>query len=54
MLENIGAIAFGLVIGWVTYRTLRRNTEAVSLSDIATVFDQYLAPPQERRYSRAV
>lgn len=38
MVENIGAIAFGLVIGWVTYRTLRRNTEAVSLSDIATVF----------------
>jgi hypothetical protein len=38
MLEVIGAIAFGLVIGWVTYRTLRRNTEAVSLSDIAAVF----------------
>lgn len=38
MLEVIGAIAFGLVIGWVTYRTLRRNTESVSLSDIATVF----------------
>jgi len=38
MLDDIGAIAFGLVIGWVTYRTLRRNTEAVSLSDIATVF----------------
>ena len=37
MLDVIGAIAFGLVIGWVTYRTLRRNTEAVALSDIATV-----------------
>jgi O-antigen/teichoic acid export membrane protein len=34
---NIGAAAFGLVIGWVTYRTLRRSSDAVGLSDIATV-----------------
>lgn len=34
---NIGAAAFGLVIGWVTYRTLRRRSEAPGLSDIATV-----------------
>ena len=32
-----GSICFGLVIGWVTYRTLRRNTESAQLSDIATV-----------------
>jgi len=31
-----GAFAFGLVIGWVTYRTLRR-TKQTGLSDIATV-----------------
>ena len=31
-----GALAFGLVIGWVTYRTLRRS-EKSGLSDIATV-----------------
>jgi uncharacterized membrane protein YeaQ/YmgE (transglycosylase-associated protein family) len=37
LLAAIGAVAFGLVIGWVTYRTLRRNSDAVSLSDIATV-----------------
>ncbi|WP_214405677.1 hypothetical protein [Pseudonocardia lacus] len=33
----VGSICFGLVIGWVTYRTLRRNAESVQLSDIATV-----------------
>ncbi|MFC8190869.1 hypothetical protein ACFUMH_04295 [Cellulomonas sp. NPDC057328] len=32
-----GAGLFGLVIGWITYRTLARNTEKVQLSDIATV-----------------
>ena len=31
-----GAFCFGLVIGWVTYRSLRR-TDKSGLSDIATV-----------------
>jgi len=31
-----GAVCFGLVIGWVTYRTLRRQQNA-ALSDIAGV-----------------
>jgi uncharacterized membrane protein YeaQ/YmgE (transglycosylase-associated protein family) len=31
-----GAICFGLVIGWVTYRTLRRS-KTNGLSDIATI-----------------
>jgi hypothetical protein len=34
---RIGALCFGIVIGWVTYRTLRRSAETVALSDIATV-----------------
>jgi hypothetical protein len=34
---NIGAGLFGWVIGWVTYRTLRRREGAAALSDIATV-----------------
>jgi len=34
---QIGALCFGLVVGWVTYRTLRRTGETVSLSNIATV-----------------
>lgn len=36
-LSVIGATCFGLVIGWITYRTLRRREGAVALSDIATV-----------------
>ncbi len=34
---QFGALCFGLVIGWVTYRTLRRTGETVALSNIATV-----------------
>jgi hypothetical protein len=37
-MEVAGAICFGLVMGWVTYRTLRRSEDKVGLSDIATVF----------------
>lgn len=33
---NLGALSFGLVVGWITYRTLRR-TKPTGLSDIATV-----------------
>jgi len=33
---HLGALCFGLVIGWVTYRTLRR-TKTAGLSDISTV-----------------
>lgn len=36
-IEVIGALCFGLVIGWITYRTLRRTGETVALSNIATV-----------------
>lgn len=34
---EVGALVFGVVVGWVTYRTLRRKKEAVALSDIASV-----------------
>jgi uncharacterized membrane protein YeaQ/YmgE (transglycosylase-associated protein family) len=36
MLQTIGAACFGVVIGWITYRTLRRST-TTGLSDIATI-----------------
>lgn len=36
ILALIGAFAFGVVIGWVTYGTLRR-TQRSGLTDIATV-----------------
>lgn len=37
ILAGVGAVCFGLVVGWVTYRTLARRTDGVALSDIATV-----------------
>lgn len=36
-LTGWGALCFGLVIGWVTYRTLRRKNDATALSDISAV-----------------
>lgn len=36
-MDIAGAVCFGLVIGWITYRTLRRNEGSVQLSDIAAV-----------------
>ena len=35
-INQAGALCFGLVIGWITYRTLR-HSEKTGLSDIATV-----------------
>jgi hypothetical protein len=37
IVELVGSLLFGLVIGWVTYRTLRRNTDKIGLSNIASV-----------------
>ena len=34
---GLGAVCFGLVVGWVTYRTLARQADRVSLGDLATV-----------------
>ena len=35
-LQLVGAFFFGLVVGWITYRTIRRSTIG-GLADIATV-----------------
>lgn len=37
LFAGIGAVCFGLVIGWISYRTLRRKEGAAALSDIAAV-----------------
>jgi hypothetical protein len=34
---SIGAACFGLVVGWIAYRTLRRKEGNVGLSDLSTV-----------------
>jgi hypothetical protein len=36
VLSGVGAFVFGIVVGWITYRTLRRS-ESGGISDIATV-----------------
>jgi hypothetical protein len=36
-IEEFGALCFGVVVGWIVYRTLRRTADKVGLSDIATV-----------------
>ena len=36
-LELVGAACFGVVVGWVTYRTLRRRGGGAELGDIASV-----------------
>lgn len=35
--NTVGAVCFGVMIGWVTYRTLRRTGETVAVSNIASV-----------------
>lgn len=37
VVANIGAVCFGLMIGWITYRTLRRREGPAQLTDISTV-----------------
>jgi hypothetical protein len=34
---QIGAVCFGIVIGWVTYRTLRYKAGSTGIADIAAV-----------------
>lgn len=34
---DFGPFSFGLVIGWITYRTLRRRAGEVAIGDIAAV-----------------
>jgi len=36
-MEFWGPFSFGLVVGWVCYRTLRRKADGVGLGDIASV-----------------
>jgi uncharacterized membrane protein YeaQ/YmgE (transglycosylase-associated protein family) len=37
VVSDIGALLFGVVIGWITYRTLARRAGGAQISDIATV-----------------
>jgi zinc transporter ZupT len=37
VIEAFGALCFGLVVGWISYRSIRRKTDGVSLGDISSV-----------------
>jgi NhaP-type Na+/H+ or K+/H+ antiporter len=37
VIAEVGSISFGVVIGWITYRTLRRKADRAAMSDIASV-----------------
>jgi hypothetical protein len=37
MVALIGAGAFGFVVGWIVYRTLRRREDRAALSDLSAV-----------------
>lgn len=37
MVDDLGAVLFGAVVGWITYRTLRRTTGNTHISDLASV-----------------
>jgi hypothetical protein len=34
---TVGMVCFGVLIGFITYRTLARTTDSASISDLATV-----------------
>jgi hypothetical protein len=36
-LVGIGALVFGVVVGFITYRTLIRTTQKTSIGDLATI-----------------
>jgi hypothetical protein len=36
-IDEVGALLFGFVVGWVTYRTLARSVQTAQISDLATV-----------------
>lgn len=39
-----GSLCLGMVLGWVTYYTMRKNTEPRALSDITVIISALLGP----------
>ncbi len=52
-MPEVGAFCFGLVIGWVTYRTLRRKADGAALGDIAAVIGAVGGAAVTNLYNRA-
>ena len=39
-----GSVCFGLVIGWITYYTMRKNTKPRALADITVIISALVGP----------
>jgi uncharacterized membrane protein YeaQ/YmgE (transglycosylase-associated protein family) len=39
-----GSICFGMVIGWITYYTMRKNTKPRTLADITVIISALVGP----------
>lgn len=39
-----GSIGFGMVIGWITYYTMRKNTQQPTLADITVIMSALIGP----------
>jgi hypothetical protein len=40
----IGSMCFGIVIGWITYYTMRKNTKPRELADITVILSALVGP----------
>jgi hypothetical protein len=40
----LGSVGFGMVIGWVTYYTMRKNTKERTLADITVIISALVGP----------
>ena len=40
----VGSICFGVVIGWITYYTMRKNTQPRELADITVIISALAGP----------
>lgn len=40
----VGSICFGVVIGWITYYTMRKNTKERALADIMVIISALIGP----------
>lgn len=36
-INDVGAVCFGIVVGWIAYRTIRRQKQPVNISDLSAV-----------------
>ena len=40
----VGSVCFGIVVGWITYYTMRKNTKPRALEDITVIISALVGP----------